>query len=120
MPVKPTMSTNSTATFCVRTYEVRRQKLERFAQTVETPFGPIAVKVGQWRVLTRGEVGELLGATAPVAHPKSAASARRRSASSGTKRRPWSARPPGSGDERRPRSRIPQRGGRGGQREKHR
>jgi hypothetical protein len=33
----------------VRTYEVRRQKLQRFLQTVDTPFGPIAVKVGQWR-----------------------------------------------------------------------
>jgi hypothetical protein len=33
----------------VRTYEVRRQKLQRFSQTVETAFGPIAVKVGQWR-----------------------------------------------------------------------
>lgn len=39
----------NTSTFGVRTYEVRRQKLERFSQTVETPFGPIAVKVGQWR-----------------------------------------------------------------------
>ena len=39
----------NTSTFGVRTYEVRRQKLERFSQTVDTPFGPIAVKVGQWR-----------------------------------------------------------------------
>ncbi|MGH8069974.1 MAG: nickel pincer cofactor biosynthesis protein LarC [Candidatus Entotheonellia bacterium] len=38
-----------TSTFGVRTYEVRRQKLQRFLQTVDTPFGPIAVKVGQWR-----------------------------------------------------------------------
>jgi hypothetical protein len=38
-----------TSTFGVRTYEVRRQKLQRFAQTVDTPYGPIAVKVGQWR-----------------------------------------------------------------------
>src|SRR5262245_16965295 len=38
-----------TSTFGVRTYEVRRQKLARFSQTVHTPFGPIAVKVGQWR-----------------------------------------------------------------------
>jgi pyridinium-3,5-bisthiocarboxylic acid mononucleotide nickel chelatase len=38
-----------TSTFGVRTYEVRRQKLERYSQTVETPFGPIAVKIGQWR-----------------------------------------------------------------------
>lgn len=39
----------NTSTFGVRTYEVRRQKLARFSQTVDTPFGPIAVKVGQWR-----------------------------------------------------------------------
>jgi uncharacterized protein (TIGR00299 family) protein len=38
----------NTSTFGVRTYEVRRQKLARFSQTVDTPFGPIAVKVGQW------------------------------------------------------------------------
>jgi uncharacterized protein (TIGR00299 family) protein len=38
-----------TSTFGVRAYEVRRQKLQRFSQTVDTPFGPIAVKVGQWR-----------------------------------------------------------------------
>jgi pyridinium-3,5-bisthiocarboxylic acid mononucleotide nickel chelatase len=38
-----------TSTFGVRTYEVRRQKLQRFSQTVETSFGPIAVKIGQWR-----------------------------------------------------------------------
>jgi uncharacterized protein (DUF111 family) len=40
---------HNTSTFGVRTYEVRRQKLQRFSQTVDTPFGPIAVKVGQWR-----------------------------------------------------------------------
>jgi uncharacterized protein (TIGR00299 family) protein len=40
---------HNTSTFGVRTYEVRRQKLQRHSQTVETPFGPIAVKVGQWR-----------------------------------------------------------------------
>jgi pyridinium-3,5-bisthiocarboxylic acid mononucleotide nickel chelatase len=39
----------NTSTFGVRTYEVRRQKLARFSQTVDTPFGSIAVKVGQWR-----------------------------------------------------------------------
>jgi pyridinium-3,5-bisthiocarboxylic acid mononucleotide nickel chelatase len=38
-----------TSTFGVRTYEVRRQKLQRFSQTVDTAYGPIAVKVGQWR-----------------------------------------------------------------------
>jgi len=37
-----------TSTFGVRTYEVRRRKLQRYSQTVDTPFGPIAVKVGQW------------------------------------------------------------------------
>jgi pyridinium-3,5-bisthiocarboxylic acid mononucleotide nickel chelatase len=39
----------NTSTFGVRTYEVRRQKLQRFSQTVDTSFGPIAVKIGQWR-----------------------------------------------------------------------
>jgi uncharacterized protein (TIGR00299 family) protein len=38
-----------TSTFGVRAYDVRRQKLQRFSQTVDTPYGPIAVKVGQWR-----------------------------------------------------------------------
>jgi uncharacterized protein (TIGR00299 family) protein len=38
-----------TSTFGVRIYEVRRQKLARYSQTVETPFGPISVKIGQWR-----------------------------------------------------------------------
>ena len=38
-----------TSTFGVRTYEVRRQKLQRFSQTVESAYGPIAVKVGRWR-----------------------------------------------------------------------
>ncbi len=37
-----------TSTFGVRTYEVRRRKLQRYSQMVDTPFGPIAVKVGQW------------------------------------------------------------------------
>jgi pyridinium-3,5-bisthiocarboxylic acid mononucleotide nickel chelatase len=39
----------NTSTFGVRTYEVRRQKLHRFSQTVDTSYGPVAVKVGQWR-----------------------------------------------------------------------
>jgi pyridinium-3,5-bisthiocarboxylic acid mononucleotide nickel chelatase len=39
----------NTSTFGVRTYEVRRQKLHRLSQTVDTPFGPIAVKIGRWR-----------------------------------------------------------------------
>jgi pyridinium-3,5-bisthiocarboxylic acid mononucleotide nickel chelatase len=38
-----------TSTFGVRTYEVRRRKLHRFSQTVETPYGPVAVKIGEWR-----------------------------------------------------------------------
>src|SRR5919108_4363397 len=38
----------NTSTFGVRTYEVRRQKLGRFSETVDTPFGPIEVKVGRW------------------------------------------------------------------------
>jgi len=38
-----------TSTFGVRTYEVRRHKLQRFSRAVETPYGPIAVKVGRWR-----------------------------------------------------------------------
>jgi uncharacterized protein (TIGR00299 family) protein len=38
-----------TSTFGLRTYEVRRQKLQRVSQTVDTPYGPIAVKIGEWR-----------------------------------------------------------------------
>lgn len=38
-----------TSTFGVRTYEVRRQKLQRGSQIVETSYGPIAVKIGEWR-----------------------------------------------------------------------
>jgi len=38
-----------TSTFGVRTYEVRRQKLQRFSQVVDTRYGLIAVKIGQWR-----------------------------------------------------------------------
>jgi pyridinium-3,5-bisthiocarboxylic acid mononucleotide nickel chelatase len=38
-----------TSTFGVRTYEVRRRKLHRFSQTVETPYGPVSVKIGEWR-----------------------------------------------------------------------
>jgi uncharacterized protein (TIGR00299 family) protein len=37
-----------TSTFGVRTYEVRRQKLQRFSQTMDTAYGPISVKVGEW------------------------------------------------------------------------
>jgi uncharacterized protein (TIGR00299 family) protein len=38
-----------TSTFGVRTYEVRRQKLQRVSHRVDTAYGPIAVKIGQWR-----------------------------------------------------------------------
>jgi uncharacterized protein (TIGR00299 family) protein len=37
-----------TSTFGIRTYEVRRQKLRRFSQKVDTPHGAIAVKIGEW------------------------------------------------------------------------
>jgi uncharacterized protein (TIGR00299 family) protein len=37
-----------TSTFGVRTYEVRRQKLQRASQIVETTYGPISVKIGEW------------------------------------------------------------------------
>jgi uncharacterized protein (TIGR00299 family) protein len=37
-----------TSTFGVRTYEVRRQKLQRGSQLVETSYGPISVKIGEW------------------------------------------------------------------------
>jgi hypothetical protein len=40
---------HNTSTFGLRTYEVRRQKLQRESQTVDTRYGPIAVKIGQWR-----------------------------------------------------------------------
>lgn len=38
-----------TSTFGVRTYEVRRQKLQRVSQTVDTPYGALMVKIGEWR-----------------------------------------------------------------------
>jgi uncharacterized protein (TIGR00299 family) protein len=38
-----------TSTFGIRTYEVRRQKLQRFSQMVETPYGSLAVKIGEWQ-----------------------------------------------------------------------
>jgi hypothetical protein len=44
-----------TSTFGVRTYDVRRQKLHRFSHMVSTPYGPIAVKIGQWR----GQVSQI-------------------------------------------------------------
>ena len=44
-----------TSTFGIRTYEVRRQKLRRFSQMVDTPYGAIAVKVGDWQ----GEVVQI-------------------------------------------------------------
>jgi len=63
-------------------------------------IGPLRdrrLKVGQWRTLTRSEVGELLDATKPgaggVIWP------RKRAGSSS--RRPWSKRPPRRPDERR-------------------
>jgi 23S rRNA pseudouridine2605 synthase len=87
-------------------------------------IGPLRdrrLKLGQWRTLTRSEVGELLGATRPgagrVLHP------RRRSQGSATpgygngSRRPWSRRPPRRHDEHGPSARGPGRGGRAGGRE---
>jgi pyridinium-3,5-bisthiocarboxylic acid mononucleotide nickel chelatase len=37
-----------TSTFGVRTYEVRRQKLQRASQIVKTSYGQISVKIGEW------------------------------------------------------------------------
>lgn len=36
-------------TFGVREYMVRRTKLSRRFETVNTPFGPVKIKIGQWR-----------------------------------------------------------------------
>jgi pyridinium-3,5-bisthiocarboxylic acid mononucleotide nickel chelatase len=49
--VEPIVDTlfQHTSTFGVRTYEVRRHKLHRFSQMVGTPYGPVSVKVGEWR-----------------------------------------------------------------------
>ena len=84
-------------------------------------IGPLhdrRLKVGQWRTLTRSEVGELLAATAPgasgVLRPQ-----RRGGKGSSPSRRPWSRRPPRRpDDERRPLQRGPERRGRAGRREK--
>jgi 23S rRNA pseudouridine2605 synthase len=85
-------------------------------------IGPLQdrrLKTGQWRTLTRSEVGELLGATAPGAsgtiRPR-----KRAGKSSYSSRRPWSSRSPRrqAAEERRPFQRGPARGGRAGRREK--
>jgi len=84
-------------------------------------IGPLQdrrLKTGQWRTLTRAEVGELLGATAPgasgVVRPH-----KRASKSSYSKRRPWSSRSPRrQAAQERPFPRGPSRGGRAGRREK--
>ena len=82
-------------------------------------IGPLhdrRLKVGQWRTLTRSEVGELLDATKPgtagVIRPH-----RRVGKGSHPSRRPWSKRPPRKTDERRPFQRGA-RGGRSGHRER--
>ena len=82
-------------------------------------IGPLRdrrLKLGQWRTLTRSEVGELLGSASPGA---SGTIRPHRGASKGShsSRRPWSSRPPRrSSDERRPFLRGA-RGGRAGRRE---
>lgn len=87
-------------------------------------IGPLQdrrLKTGHWRTLTRAEVGELLGATAPGASATSATLRphRRTSKSSYSPRRPWSSRSPQRpAEERRPLQRRPARGGRAGRREK--
>ena len=53
-PIVDTFFQN-TSTFGIRTYEVRRQKLQRFSQAVDTPYGSIVVKIGQWR----GQVAQI-------------------------------------------------------------
>jgi 23S rRNA pseudouridine2605 synthase len=74
-------------------------------------IGPLhdrKLKTGQWRHLTRGEVGELLTAATPASTPATTkgatfgASAARKSAkkAQGSPRRPWSAKKPRHGDER--------------------
>lgn len=88
-------------------------------------IGPLhdrRLKLGQWRHLTRGEVGELLAATtttgtgsataAPVQRPK------RSQQSHGGVRRPWSAKKPRKHDERGGRRAGSGRGGRSGRRER--
>jgi 23S rRNA pseudouridine2605 synthase len=75
-------------------------------------IGPLRdrrLKAGQWRVLSRSEVGALLTA----ASPQGAGGGR---VESGARRRPWSARAPRRPDERRAGGRP--RGGRAGRRER--
>jgi 23S rRNA pseudouridine2605 synthase len=76
------------------------------------------LKLGQWRTLTRSEVGELLDETKPgasgVVRPF-----QRTGKGSHSSRRPWSKHPPRRReDERRPFQRGPARGGRAGRRER--
>lgn len=84
-------------------------------------IGPLRdkrLKTGQWRVLTRAEVGELLGATKPAASDDTRPR-RRVAKGSGARRRPWSPFKPKRPDDRRgSRPRGPERGGRAGQRTK--
>ena len=117
--------------------EGKNREVRRVLAAVDLPvrnlrrveIGPLEdrrLKVGQWRVLTRSEVGELLEATKPGAAAKGEPGAARPrkhfySQGSAQKRRPWGARPPRkSGDDRSSRARGPQRGGRAGQRQKPR
>ena len=85
-------------------------------------IGPLQdrrLKTGQWRTLSRSEVGELLAATSPGA--SGVVTPRRRAAGKGSysSRRPWSSRSPRRpADDRRPFHRGPARGGRAGRREK--
>ena len=85
-------------------------------------IGPLQdrrLKLGQWRTLTRSEVGELLTAASPGASAVRAP--RRRAAGKGShsSRRPWSSRAPRRpDDDRRPFHRAPARGGRAGRGEK--
>jgi 23S rRNA pseudouridine2605 synthase len=77
------------------------------------------LKLGQWRVLARAEVGMLLGETGPTAGGATPARRRATHAGAGKKRRPWNARAPRrAGDGARPRQAGPH--GRAGRRERQR
>ncbi len=93
-------------------------------------IGPLRdkrLKTGQWRVLTRPEIGALLSEASPTASGEARPRKRVASTSSSGARRPWSAFKPGASKPgfskpRRSGSRShgPERGGRAGRREKRR
>jgi 23S rRNA pseudouridine2605 synthase len=128
--VKVIKRTSERTILLVTLSEGKNREVRRVLAALDLPvkslrrveIGPLRdkrLKTGQWRFLTRAEVGELLGASAPAA----GASTRIAAKPAASARRPWSRQKPQRDDvdrRRGPRSRGPERGGRAGRREKRR